>query len=162
MQYNLSNQRPAPHLEDVNVISRGKKGELKDELKQVDKLSQFLKQFNIPIFEGNLILAFDGKLKYTQNGTLFINKEDIPAYSTCFWICDRDVHRSDFQGKQRYNYNDGSKQWGYNIPYVGMINAVDKIPKGSLIRLSLAHWWKPKDSEDEERCYLQLSGWFSK
>ncbi|MBQ2188251.1 MAG: hypothetical protein II401_06805 [Bacteroidales bacterium] len=158
LDYINSNQRPAPHIEDVNVISREKKGVLKDDLRHVDKLVQLLKQCNIPVFNGSLLSAFDGKLKSTQYGTLFINEENVPAYSTCFWICDRDVHRSYFHGKQRYNYNDGSRPWGYNIPYVGLTDAVDSIPKGSLIRLSLAHWWSPDDSDDEERCYLQLSG----
>lgn len=161
LNYIDSHQRPAPHVEDVNVISREKKGVLKDELRQVDKLAQLLKQCNIPVFNGGLLSAFDRKLKSTQHGTLFINGEDVPSYSTCFWICDRDVRRSDFRGKQRYNYNDGSRQWGYNISYVGLTDAVDVIPQGSLIRLSLAHWWSPDDSNDEERCYLQLSGYFN-
>lgn len=158
LDYINSNQRPAPHVEDVNVISREKKGVLKDELRQVDKLAQLLKQCNIPVFNGSLLSVFDGKLKPTQYGTFFINEDDVPSYSTCFWICDRDVRRSDFRGKQRYNYNDGSRQWGYNISYVGLTDAVDIIPQGSLIRLSLAHWWSLDDSDDEERCYLQLSG----
>jgi hypothetical protein len=29
-----------------------------------------------------------------------------------------------------------------------------------LVRVSLAGWWKPDDSDIEPRCYLQLSGWF--
>jgi hypothetical protein len=28
------------------------------------------------------------------------------------------------------------------------------------MRISLARWWKPDDSELSERCYLQLSGWY--
>ncbi len=28
------------------------------------------------------------------------------------------------------------------------------------MRLSLAKWWKPEDSNVEARCYLQLSGWY--
>ena len=36
------------------------------------------------------------------------------------------------------------------------------IPAGTLVRVSLARWWRPEDSEPnfEERCYLQLSGWY--
>lgn len=158
ISYLSSNQRPAPHIEDVNVISREKKGVLKNEFKNTIKLSQLLRQSNVPIFSGKLTNCFDGKLQYTQNGTLFINEESVPNYSTCFWICDRPVIRKDFRGKTRYNYNDGTRAWGYNISYVGLAEADDVIPIGSLIRLSLAHWWSPEDSEDEERCYLQLSG----
>jgi hypothetical protein len=160
LDYTYSNQRPAPHIEDVNVTRREKKGVLKVELRHVDKLVHILKQCDIPVFNGNLMSVFDGKLKTTNYGTLFINEENVPSYSTCFWICDKDVCRSDFRGKLRYNYNDGSRRWGYNISYVGLADAIEIIPKGSLIRLSLAHWWSPEDSDDEERCYLQLSGCF--
>jgi hypothetical protein len=51
-----------------------------------------------------------------------------------------------------------SNRYGYTISYVGSVDPLDTIEPGSLIRLSLAHWWKPEDSDDEERCYLQLSG----
>lgn len=157
--YHSSNQRPAPHVEDVNVFNRSKQGVLKSELRSTTELAKLLKQSNIPVFSGSLMNCFDGKLKCTQHGTLFINEESVPNYSTCFWICDRIVKRSDFKGKVRYNYNDGIRNWGYNISYVGLADPPDIIPAGSLIRLSLAHWWSPSDSEDEERCYLQLSGW---
>jgi ATP-dependent DNA helicase RecQ len=37
------------------------------------------------------------------------------------------------------------------------------IPAGTLLRVSLAHWWRPAEKpEEEERCYVQLSGWFLK
>ncbi len=51
-----------------------------------------------------------------------------------------------------------SNQYGYTISYVGSAEPLETIEPGSLIRLSLAHWWKPEDSVDDERCYLQLSG----
>ena len=35
------------------------------------------------------------------------------------------------------------------------------IPAGTLVRVSLAHWWRPEDDHTGElRCYVQLSGWF--
>ena len=48
ISYLSSNQRPAPHIEDVNVISREKKGVLKNEFKNTIKLSQLLRQSNVP------------------------------------------------------------------------------------------------------------------
>lgn len=158
--YHSSNQRPAPHVEDVNVFFRKKSGVLKRELRDPRAFAKLLQQLNVPVFSGGLRNCFGGKLKCTQYGTLYINEEDIPSYSTCFWICDKPVNRSDFKGKIRYNYNDGTRNWGYNIAYVGLSDAVNAIKSGSLIRLSLAHWWSPDDSDDEERCYLQLSGFF--
>lgn len=162
MNYVNSNQRPEPHIEDVNVSRRSRIGVLRYNLRTVDELVKLLKQSNIPVFNGNLLDTFGGCLKTTQYGTLFINSDNIPQYSTCFWICDRKINRSDFREKVRYNYNDGNRRWGYNISYVGLSEAIDCIPAGSLIRLSLAHWWSPEDSDEEERCYLQLSGWFLK
>lgn len=160
LDYISSNQRPAPHVEDVNVFNRSKKGVLKSELRSTEEFAKLLRQSNIPVFSGGLLNCFDGKLKCTQYGTLYINEKNVPQYSTCFWICDRPVRRRDFRGKVRYNYNDGTRDWGYNIAYVGLSEPAAQIQGGSLIRLSLAHWWSPDDSEDEERCYLQLSGYF--
>ena len=45
--------------------------------------------------------------------------------------------------------------------FVGFQEPLAEIPAGALVRISLAHWWRPRDHpEEEERCYLQLSGWF--
>ena len=34
-----------------------------------------------------------------------------------------------------------------------------QIPLNTLVRISLARWWVPAGMS-EERCYLQLSGWY--
>lgn len=155
-----SHQRPAPHSEDVNVISRNKNSVLNNGLRGTTAFANLLRQSNVPVFTGGLTNCFDGKLKCNKNGKLYINAEDAPSYSTCFWINDIPVRRKDFMNSILYNYDDGIRPWGYNIKYVGLSDAVDVVPAGSIIRLSLAHWWKPKDSDDELRCYLQLSGWY--
>ncbi len=46
------------------------------------------------------------------------------------------------------------------LKYVGAERAIPVIPAGTLIRVSLARWWAPEGSEMEERCYVQLSGWY--
>ena len=44
---------------------------------------------------------------------------------------------------------------------MGFQEPVGTIPAGALVRLSLAHWWRPAGDDDGEyRCYVQLSGWF--
>ena len=48
----------------------------------------------------------------------------------------------------------------YHIPYVGVEPPPEIIPVGSLVRLSLARWWKPEEKEEDKKCYLQLSGWY--
>lgn len=151
-----SNPRSLPHSEDVCVIFKKLKYCLNENITMID----FLNQKNINIYQGPISNLFESKLQYTQNGVGFINRNNIPQNSVCFWIANRDIIRSDYKGKIRYKYNDGSRHWGYNISYVGLSDPVDNIPQGTLIRMSLAHWWSPNDSDVEDRCYLQLSGWY--
>jgi hypothetical protein len=149
--------RQLPHSEDIRVLQKKKI----DELNQAWSILDILRKQNIQIYSGNIRVTFEGKLNLTEGGALYISEENVPQYSTCFWICDREIRRHDFNEKIRYNYNDNTRQWGYNIPFVGLEeNPAQIISRGTLIRLSLATWWKPENSEVEERCYLQLSGWY--
>ena len=150
------NPRPLPHSEDVCVISKRLKGTLKEGM----TMMEFLNSKNIPVYRGGISNLFEAKLQFTPQGSGFINKDNIPKNSVCFWVTDRNIGRNDYKGKVRYNYNNGSRRWGYNISYVGLLDPVEIIPKGTLIRMSLAHWWQRPGEDDEERCYLQLSGWY--
>jgi hypothetical protein len=42
-----------------------------------------------------------------------------------------------------------------------MDDAIAVIPDGALIRFSLARWKAFPPGVNEERCYLQLSGWYA-
>ncbi|MDR1455328.1 MAG: hypothetical protein LBJ01_06730 [Tannerella sp.] len=149
--------RPLPHSEDIKVCDRRQIGALRQDLSMLD----VLKKSNYGIYSGSIRNCFEGKLKCRDSGAFYISNDHIPNSSTCFWICDKSIVRSDYQGKIRYNYRDPSRRWGYNITFVGIDeNPIQTIPQDSLVRLSLAHWWSPDDSDDEERCYLQLSGWY--
>lgn len=140
--------RPDPHSEDTIVNSRTKTGVLKHDISMLD----FLHPRNIRIYQGSL-------LNVTENGTLFINHDNVPRNSTCFWICDRDINRCDYNGKVRFNYDNNTRRWGYNISWVGEnLDPANTIPAQTLVRLSLANWWAPDDSDIEKRCYLQISG----
>ena len=158
VDYSKHNQRPLPHSEDICVMSKKKSGELKSEISMLDMLTKI--QFHV--CKGSLFMTFEGKLKSTDSGTLYISEDSVPNNSTCFWVCDREIRRSDYKGKVRYNYQGGTRQWGINISYAGLEDKPAQIiPQGTLTRLSLAHWWSPpEDSDTEERCYLQLSGWY--
>ena len=51
---------------------------------------------------------------------------------------------------------------GASFVFVGYQEPVERLPAGTLLRISLAHWWQPADRPNQEaRCYAQLSGWFS-
>lgn len=141
----------APHTEDVIIQS-------KKFIKKQDNLSKYLQTRKITIFRGNPSNIFNGHLRWTSNGHGYIaDKENLPDNSVGFWISDKDLH---FNAKH-YTYQSSIRFTGNKeIAYVGFLDPIDVIPSGTLIRLSLARWWKPEDSEMEERCYLQLSGWY--
>lgn len=156
LEYIDTSTRPLPHSsEDVNVSQRKRVDILKRDIDLID----FLRKSGAKIYYGHIKNVFNGYLKSTGSGSLFISTPQVPNHSTCFWICDQDIVRKNHQGKIKFHYKDDNHTWGYNISYVGLEDdPVDIIPQGSLIRLSLAHWWSPGDTE--ERCYLQLSGYF--
>lgn len=158
IDYYLSQRRPNPHTEDANVTRREKVDRVDAPNLSINRFAGWLENAKIPLFRGSLFSVFDGKLKRTDMDKLYISKEDVPAYSTCFWINDKRLLGYESRGRWQYRYNNMSNMYGYAISYVGAEEPLDTIEECSLIRLSLAHWWKPEDSEDEERCYLQLSG----
>ncbi|MFP4441222.1 MAG: hypothetical protein ACLFVO_28645, partial [Chloroflexaceae bacterium] len=80
----------------------------------------------------------------------------VPDQSVGFWMIPADLHRQDRNQKPRYILD----HHGLDMPYVGFAPAVGTLPAGTLVRVSLARWWRPEDSYEEERCYLQLSGWY--
>ena len=100
---------------------------------------------------GSIVNAFQGTLNFvgTKN---YVNRANIPSYSTEFWIADKDLTHS-IQFDKHYYYYDSVR-----IKFVGFQTPVNRIPAGTIIRLSLANWWD--DGSGEERCYLQLSGWY--
>ena len=159
IDYYPSQRRPNPHSEDANVTRREKVDRVDAPNLSINRFAGWLERAGIPLFRGSLFSVFDGRLKLTDMDKLYISKEDVPSYSTCFWINDkRLLGYYDSRGRWKYRYNNMTNMYGYTISFVGTEEPLDTIEAGSLIRLSLAHWWKPEDSEDEERCYLQLSG----
>lgn len=159
IDYYPNQRRPNPHTEDVNVTRRMKIDRVDAPNMSVNRFAELMLNSNIPIFHGSLFSVFNGKLRRTDNDKLYISKDDVPTYSTCFWINDKRLlgYKND-RGRWQYRYTDMSNRFGYTISYVGSAEPLDTIEPGSLVRLSLAHWWKPENSDDEERCYLQLSG----
>ena len=159
IDYYPNQRRPNPHTEDVNVTRRIKIDRVDAPNMSVNRFAELMLNSNRPIFHGSLFSVFNGKLRRTDNDKLYISKDDVPTYSTCFWINDKRLlgYKND-RGRWQYRYTDMSNRFGYTISYVGSAEPIDTIEPGSLVRLSLAHWWKPENSDDEERCYLQLSG----
>ncbi len=162
-----AHRRP-PHIEDVLVTSMSFKFAFSSISKMVDHLKEKSK---IKIWEGSPDILFDGKIQWTSGGSGYISETgEMPDNSIGFWIPDKDLTRKDYEDKVKFTYASDKielvagfvstkvrRVWR-TIPYVGFQTPVDSIPAGTLVRVSLARWWTP--NEDEERCYLQLSGWY--
>jgi hypothetical protein len=142
-----------PHIEDVLIQSRKLKGVLEDHIEIID----FIVEREIPIWKGSPDVLFDKKIQWTDNGSGYINKKAVPEHSVGFWIPDKDLTKNIFYNKVRYNYR--SKIGWRSLPYVGFDEAIETIPAGTLVRVSLARWWDTKGTT-ELRCPLQLSGWY--
>ena len=62
---------------------------------------------------------------------------------------------------KRIRYRYPTPDGGRTLTFVGFQEPIGTIPAGALVRVSLAHWWRPEDDHSGElRCYVQLSGWF--
>ncbi|MHC2992581.1 hypothetical protein OB13_13675, partial [Pontibacter sp. HJ8] len=150
--YKEREHKVAPHIEDILVLSKKYIGT--SEMKMIDLLAEV----NAPIWRGSPNTLFGGLLNWTSNGSGYINEVNgVPNQSVGFWIPDQDLTKKEFHGT-RYDYPN---MFGFDksIKYVGLDTPIEKIPAGSLIRLSLARWWDT-NGNTEERCSLQLSGWY--
>jgi ATP-dependent DNA helicase RecQ len=105
-------------------------------------------------------LLYDGMTQVAPSGALYIaERTGIPPYSTTFWKPDQPLTRMEDGKRIRYRYP--TPEGGRTLVFVGFQEPLELIPAGTLLRVSLAHWWRrPDDAETELRCYVQLSGWF--
>lgn len=141
------NVRPKPHVEDKSIFSYRLVRSLSEK-----NIIDIVEQMGC-VSRGNLSAIFEGKLCYSRYSA-YISPASVPSHSVCFWIPDAPLYRVDYLGKTRYSYNN------CNFSFVGFQDPVAVIPAGTLLRMSLANWWQPEDSDIEKRCYLQLSGWY--
>lgn len=153
-----------PHVEDICVHKEryvGKQENLHDVLLE-----------RIQPWQGGPEALFGGSL-VLHNKTAYIGREKpLPATSTGYWLSDRPltlVYRRDrpyywlpcdtSDGQEQIDSPDSVFQSRLYIRYVGQQPTLTHIPARTLLRVSLARWWVPPEI-DEERCYLQLSGWY--
>jgi len=141
-----------PHVENIIVRSARR-------LKRVDRIEAIIRRFMPPVSGGPEGL-FDGRLQHLPSGALFIGERTgLPSRSTMFWVPDQPLRRDVEAKRIRYRYP--TPDGGRLLTFVGFQEPVEVIPAGTLLRVSLAHWWRPKDKPEEElRCHVQLSGWF--
>ncbi len=156
MQYEPSPDIKPPHVEDVCVKERELVG-------CEPNLKEFLRK-RVQPWQGPPSRIFDCLVRPTYEGHGYVNEiMGIPDCSTGFWLPDRPLHLHIDNNKAYYRYPLPKGTRGVQIiRYVGYAPTVEVIPAGTLVRLSLARWWKPQgaSTEVEWRCYLQLSGWY--
>ncbi len=142
-----------PHIEDIIIQSE-------NYIRDIGDITKYIKECGVTIFQGGPSQIFNGLLGWTQNGGGYIgNKNNLPDNSVGFWISDKDLILDEDEKHYIYSH-DNILATPKRFPYVGFAPTVEKIPQGTLMRMSLARWWKPENSDMSERCYLQLSGWY--
>jgi hypothetical protein len=139
---------PPPHVENVLVQEMRYLG-------KQENLAQHLLGRVAP-WRGGPRRLYDGQLGFTSSSSGYIQAPDIPPVSTGYWISDVDLVFED----NYYWYRRGPAQC--RMSYVGIASPAPVIPRSTLVRVSLARWWKQNDADESfpERCYLQLSGWY--
>jgi ATP-dependent DNA helicase RecQ len=142
-----------PHVENI-IVRRAKR------LRQSNRVTETILRFMPPV-TGRPERLFDGHIRATGAGGLYICRNGgLPSRSTMFWRPDQSL-RLDFEGK-RIRYRCPTADGGRTLTFVGFQEPVSEIAAGTLLRVSLAHWWRPEDKPEEElRCFVQLSGWFT-
>ena len=141
----------SPHTEDVMVQS----SHLSTTLSRADA-KRFISQ-NFNVISGSLSNLFGGSVHSPLRAASYIDATSVPNHSVCFWKPHASLTYTNSFNKDKYHYADPEHDTYF--AYVGIDPAIEIIPKGSIVRMSLARWWTPPNSESKA-CYLQLSGWF--
>lgn len=144
-----------PHNENF-VVHKKSRLHTTEDMKDLVSAIELL----MPPKTGHPRVLYEGLLQNTESGRLHISKQNsIPPYSTIFWRTDQPLARDTEGRKVRYRYP--TENGGCTFTFAGFQKPPEVLPTGTLLRVSLAHWWKPKDiPEVGERCYAQISGWF--
>ncbi len=154
MEFHPSSSLTPPHVEDVCVTHENLVG------KQKDLRETLLPR--IKIWEGGPDSLFDGQIIIGE-GVAYINRDKgLPICSTGYWLSDRVltlIYRQNSRPYYWLNLSTSAPQKRLYIRYVGFALPIMRIPAKTLVRVSLARWWVP-DNADDERCYLQISGWY--
>jgi hypothetical protein len=150
----IRRSRPVPpHVEDVLVSNATLTGNQRG-------LAQFIRT-NCTVLTGSISGVFDHCIQLQSGGAAYISRTGgIPSGSVCFWEADAPLERNDYRGKVKYSYTQ--RTTACTLAYVGLEAPLPRIAARTLLRLSLARWWRPQDAnpDEEQKCYVQLSGWY--
>jgi ATP-dependent DNA helicase RecQ len=141
-----------PHVENILVWDKNFLEKHPDPISVIHKF--------MPPKMGGVDALYEGLAQAMPSGALFVSERTgLPSYSTMFWQPDRPLARVTEGRRIRYRY--ATADGGYTLTFVGFQEPLETIPEGALVRVSLAHHWRPPEKPDDElRCFVQLSGWF--
>ncbi len=144
-----------PHNENFVVHEKSRLHETKNMRELVSAIELLM-----PPKIGHPRVLYEGLLQNTEKGRLHITKQSgIPSYSTTFWRTDQPLSLDIERQRPRYRYP--TENGGCTFTFGGFQEPLEIIPADTLLRVSLAHWWRPDDElEVDKRCYAQISGWF--
>ncbi len=146
-----------PHVEDVIVTAQEQVGQQNN---MRGKLLQ-----HIQPWRGGLTQLFDGYLQGDGNKAFISRKGGVPSCSTGYWLLTTPLTHSRVYDKDYYTINSlvhkGQELYRttFSIRYVGFAEPLPEIPINTLVRVSMCRWFRREDYI-EERCYLQISGWY--
>lgn len=152
MNIKKSDNLISPHCENVLILSKKIKTTYKNFWEFIDE-----RKLEKIIWNGSPQNLFQGLLQWTVNRHGYISKKNgVLEVSTGFWIPDKDLVYSD----KFYYYIDEKQDLKYALKYVGFEIPIGTILASTKVRVSLAKWWHPRNIDMEDRCYLQISGWY--
>ncbi len=146
VEFARSGQTELPHVEDVTLLDSRPMGTVRDVRYQIERHATI---WRVPLRD-----AFEGTLRATGRGGLYVGRSAVPQGSVGFWLADVTLTIARDGGKARFGDSTGP----IDVPWVGVGEPPDVINPGDLVRLSLARWWRPDGSDAPERCFLQVSG----
>ena len=147
----LNNLQP-PHIEDMILSGPGRR------LDRLADVGDWLLR-GATLWTGPAANAFDGMLRITETGRAHLSADAVPDLSVGFWVPDRPLVRHQSDTRESYWYTDHSgATWRFS--YAGVGPSLRIVPAGMIVRVSLARWWTPPDSDAPPVCYAQVSGWF--
>lgn len=140
-----------PHVEDVVV---GAARRIASQL----GIGRYLRQ-NIDVIVGTADSLFEGKLIASGTHHLYVSHLDVPAGSVGFWQPPQDLT---LEPGDRRLYSVPWRDSDAHVKYVGVDEPPSVISAGSLVRVSLARWFRGGTGPGLEGCWLQISGVYSR
>lgn len=141
-----------PHVEDV-IFTKAQY------ISDVSNIRDILMS-RIHPWEGEPTNLFEQKLIFNESKAYLLDQLDVPSCSAGYWLLHRELTLVRDLDKLFYHticFAPIRKKLA--IRYVGFAQPIATILPGTLVRVSLARWWAPR-GVNEERCYLQISGWY--